>query len=58
MMYNKTIIIQGVIVIMPNNQGLEVYQLKLKSKDDTLTFTLIILVNITKTSSNNVINSH
>ena len=43
---------------MPNNQGLKVYQLKLKSKDDTLTLTLIILVYITKTSSNNVINSH
>ena len=41
---------------MPNNQGLEVYQLK--SKDDTLTLTLIILVDITKTSSNNIINSH
>ena len=33
---------------MPNNQGLKVYQLKLKSKDDTLTLTLIILVDITK----------
>ena len=44
-------------MIMPNNQGLEVYQLKLKS-NEALTLTLIILVDITKTSSNNVINSH